>query len=131
MNFPLRQLSNNNCIEERRLDEPQTVACPSKVVGTELEARCRGSAAQPPIILTAPHHRMTYRTSPPLPSPPTNQPTHSFPPLLRLQLLPISRAAPPRRRLPPFPTSPAGLRSCSCRRPIDSPLYLLESSPWP
>ena len=37
MNFPLRQLSNNNCIEERRLDEPQTVACPSKVVGTELE----------------------------------------------------------------------------------------------
>ena len=104
---------------------------PNQSGGNRVGRRRRGSAAQPPVVLTEPHHRMTYRTSPPLPSPPTNQPTHSFPPLLRLQLLPISRAAPPRRRLPPFPTSPAGLRSCSCRRPVDSPLYLPEPSPWP
>jgi hypothetical protein len=89
--------------------------------GNRAGRRCRGSVAQPPVVLTAPH-RMTYRTSPPLPSPPTNQPTHSFPPLLLLQLLPISRSAPPRRRLPPFPTPPVSdpahaaplIRPCTC-----------------
>ena len=43
---------------------------PNQSGGNRVGRRRRGSAAQPPVVLTEPHHRMTYRTSPPLPSPP-------------------------------------------------------------